>query len=122
MYLFLSKLVKLLIILLRFVEVVFLLYIFLYIFFWFCSVARLNIAFTLAPVFKIPYDITLDIIKSVGLVIDKRLELLQPEIFISVVLTFISLILYNFIFIPIGAIEKFFVERGYLKGEHDYDI
>ena len=121
MYWYIGKFIKLITYAFRVFQVLGIIYFLVFVIFWFCSVAQLNFASTLAPAFSLPYEITTDILNKTGTHIDKDFRLFCPEIFLSMVLTFIVLIIYNFLFIPLGSIEKFFVEKSYDKGEKDYD-
>ena len=121
MYWYIGKFIKLITYTFRVFQFLGIIYFILYVIFWFCAVAQIQFASILAPIFYMPYEITLDILNKTGIHIDKDFRLFCPEIFLSMILTFLVLIIYNFIFIPLGGIEKFFIEKSYDKGEKDYD-
>ena len=121
MYWYIGNFIKLITYAFRVIQVLGIIYFIFFVIFWFCSVAQLNFAYAMAPVYSVPYEITINIIKNIGLNIDKDFRLFCPEIFLSMIFTFIVLIVYNFIFIPLGSIEKFFIGKSYDKGEKDYD-
>ena len=116
MYWYVGLFVRFITFLLRVVQVFAVIYFFISIIFWFCAVAQLKIAYSMAPYYQVPVDI----IKGFHIQFDSALTVFHPEIFLAVILLFVFLLLYNLIFIPVGSIEKFFIERSYDKGEKDY--
>ena len=101
-------------------QVLFLIYFLLYIFYWFCEVGRFSLAYFFAPIYEIPYQFTKNIISHFGWNIGTHYPMLRTDILLSIFFVFIAMIIYNFIFFPIERIETFFVNKFYEKRETDF--
>lgn len=117
MYSFFAKLWKLFVYIFRVFQVLGIVYFLLFVLVWFFAVAQSPVADTFWGLYKFPYDVTINIFKSFGYRFSSEYSLLRLDILASIFFTFIALLLYNFLFIPMGAIERFFIEKSYAKGE-----
>lgn len=120
MYWKFSRFIKFLTFILRVIQILGFIYLLAYILYWFCAVARFTLSYYMSPFFELPQEITMNILYFFKVYINNDFSIFKPEIFISGIFTFLFLLLYNFIFIFIGNLERFFVEKSYEKGEKDY--
>ena len=117
MYTFLANIWKLITHAFRVFQFLGVIYFLFYIIFWLCLVAQVPAIYNYSELFRIPQDITYAIFKFFGLRFSPDYTLLRLDVLTSVGLTFIALLIYNLIFIPLGAIERFFIEKSFNKGE-----
>ena len=81
-----------------------------------------SLAYLFAPLFKLPQDFVNWIFVTYKWNIQSKFSIFLPKMFIACVLSLLILILSNFIFMILGSVERFFVEKSYEKGEKDHDI
>ena len=121
MYSFLANLWKLFTHIFRVFQFLGAAYFILYIIYWLCAVGQASGIFIFSDFFKIPQEITYSILRLLNFRFSSEYSLLRFDILSSVFFTLIALLLYNLIFIPLDAVERFFVEKSFEKGEQDYN-
>lgn len=121
MYTLIAKFINFIKKIFKIIQVLGIVYFVVGIFYWFTEVGRFAIAGQLELFYEPVINLTHQIIKILHIKFIPELSLLQPDVFIAVIIIMLINILYNFIFIPIGAIEQHFVEKSYDKNEHEYN-
>ncbi len=117
MYTYLSKFMKYFTKGLRILQGIGVLYFILFFVYWIAKITHLSIAYSMEGLYSFPVNATESFLSAIHLTPSDDFSLLCPVIFIAIVFTFIFLVLFNFIFIPLGNIEKSFVEKSFDKGE-----
>lgn len=102
---------------LKFVQILGLFYLLLFVIYWFLEIIMSSYAGMLDFIYTIPIELTEKLFDSFGIQLSSEYTVLKPMIFFSIVLTFVALLIYNFIFIPLDNILEYFIDKSYSKGE-----
>ena len=117
MYTYLSKFMKYFTIGLRIIQGLSILYFLLFIIFWVSQITHLVFADMMEGLYSWPIDVTKSFLSAIHMMPSDNFEILFPVTFVAIVFVFIFLVLFNFIFIPVGNVEKIFIEKSIDKGE-----
>ncbi|MBQ7450058.1 hypothetical protein IJS77_01475 [bacterium] len=121
MFWLLSRLIKNIAYAFRVFQFILLIYLVGDILYWFFALGKSFIADFFAPAYSLPLGIVKNIADALNWEIGKNFPLLQLDILLSIFVVIIVLIISNFLFIGLGALEKFLVEKAYDRGEKDYE-
>ena len=88
--------------------------------YWILALGKFIIAGFFEPFYTPVVDITKSLAQAVNWNIGEGFPMLHPDIFCSLILILIALIISNLLFVGFGEVEKKFVEQSYDKGEKDY--
>lgn len=117
MYKTLAGIMKHIIFIFRFFQILGLLYLLLFVIYWFLDIMMSSYSGLFDFLYSTPIELTEKLLDAIGIKLTSEFAVLKPLTFISIILTFIVIIIYNFIFIPLDNILEFFVDKSYEKGE-----
>ena len=120
MYNYFAKAVKYIVKILRVIQIAATVYFVIFPFYWGAQIFKGGLEYILEGMYTVPINATKSILEAINWTPSPDFELFHPLTFYSIIFLLIVLVLYNVIFIPLGSIEKFFVEKSYDKGENDY--
>lgn len=121
MYWFVSKFINKFAYAFRLFQLLLAIYLVIDVIYYVLVLGRFAIAAYLDPIYSFPVGIIHAIAEQINWNIGEKFSMLHPDVFFSMILLFIVLLLSNFFFIALEGIEKKFVESSYDKGEKDYD-
>lgn len=120
MYSFFAKIVKFITFLLRLLQIAGIVYMVAFVVYWFAQIMKFQWQYNMSEYFAPVYPYTEQIMAQINYEYPKETMVFHPETFASIIIIFQILLTFNFLFVWIGSVEKFFVEKSYEKDEHKY--
>ena len=118
-----AKMMKSIMVILRVVQLFWVIYIVIFIFYWLLMMGQATLAEAIEPFYILPLDISDMILTSFNLDLYTNYPRLRMDIGASIFFSVAALLFSNFIFIPLWALEKKFINKAYEAGEiKDNDI
>ena len=104
----------------KLIQILGFIYLIFFVIYWICEIMGLSFSGMLDFLYAIPIEMTENLFDNWGINLSSDFSLIKPTIFFSFILTFIAFLIYNLIFIPLGNVEEYFVNKSYEKNEHDF--
>ena len=115
-----AKFIQYLVKVLRVIQLGATVYFVIFPFYWGAQIFKGSLEYLLEGLYNVPINITKSILESMNWTPAPEFALFHPLTFYAILFTLIALILFNVIFIPLGGVEKFFVEKYYDKNNSEY--